>query len=257
MDQVEFLHRLSQIPTLHDWVHRLHRGTPHEQQAARQWFVERYRSAIQRYLQGSVKDPTTADELFQDFMVRVFEGKLSGFDVQHGKFRHYLRRSLSNLATDHWRKRQPLPLPEEGWQPADPRPSDIAALEQEFDRNLGAEIVRRALAQMQREEEQEVPKRFLYTVLRCHLDHPDWNSQAIAESLTVVVGRSVDGGWIRKRLHYARPRLADLIIDAVCEMLPPSATLEELQEELADLGLLVHCQVRLEETRRSGEGGLH
>jgi DNA-directed RNA polymerase specialized sigma24 family protein len=254
MNQAELLQRLSQIPTSHDWVHKLHHGTPQEQQAARHWFVERYRTAIQRYLLGIAKDTTTGDELFQDFMVRVFEGKLSGFDAQQGKFRHYLKRSLSNLATDCWRKRQPLPLPEEGWQPADPRLSEIAALEEEFDRNLGAEIVRRAMAQLQSEEERQTPKRFLSTVLRCYLDHADLNSDALAAQLTAAVGKAVDGGWVRKRLHFARQQLADLIVDAVWQMLPPPATLEALEEELADLGLLEHCKVRLEEGGAARQG---
>jgi hypothetical protein len=64
----------------------------------------------------------------------------------------------------------------------------------------------------------------------------------------------MDGGCVRKLFHYARQQLADLIIDAVWQMLPPSATLEALQEELADLRLLEHCKVRLEEGGAAGQG---
>jgi RNA polymerase sigma-70 factor (ECF subfamily) len=249
MNQAELLSRLSQIPTAQEWVNQLHHGSPQQRQSARQWFVERYQTAIRRYLLGITRDDTTAEELFQDFMVRVFEGRLGGFDAQQGKFRHYLKRSLSNLALDYWRRRKDLPLPEEGWQPADPRPSEIAELDAEFDRNLGAEIVRRALDQMGREEGRQVPRRFLATVLRCHLDHPDLGSEALAGQLAAAVGKPVDGGWVRKRLHYARQQLADLIVDAVWQLLPPPATLEALQEELADLGLLPYCKERLEQSQ--------
>jgi hypothetical protein len=39
---------------------------------------------------------------------------------------------------------------------------------------------------------------------------------------------------------------ADLIVDAVWQLLPAPATLEALQKELADLGLLPFCKERLE-----------
>src|SRR5205085_48803 len=85
----------------------------------------------------------------------------------------------------------------------------------------------------------------LYTVLRFRTDHPEMPSPQMAEELSKELGRAVTAGWVRKRLHLAREKLADLLLQEVMLTVDVNS-LEELAEELLDLGLLNYCRGALE-----------
>jgi RNA polymerase sigma-70 factor (ECF subfamily) len=70
----------------------------------------------------------------------------------------------------------------------------------------------------------------------------------MAERLTAQLGRPFTAAGVRQTLHRAREKFGDLLLDDVIHSLG-HPTGEELEEELAELGLLDHCQPALERRR--------
>ena len=100
---------LSQMATQWSLVQMAHRDQAPEAKAARRELLDRYGGAARRYLLGAVRDPDAAEELFQEFAVRLMQGDLRGADKDRGRFRHYVKAVLSHLTADHFRQRQRKP----------------------------------------------------------------------------------------------------------------------------------------------------
>src|SRR5262249_18756684 len=108
--------RLSLISTAWSLVWRANHASTEEAKAARQQLLERYGGAVRRYLLNLLHDPDAADEVFQEFALRLVRGDLRGADPQRGRFRNFVKGTLLHLIADY-RKRQrdwPGPLPDEG-----------------------------------------------------------------------------------------------------------------------------------------------
>src|SRR5262245_99982 len=104
--------RLSQIRTRWSLLVQAHRssaGPAHEAQAE---LMERYSGAIYRYLLAALGNPHDANDLAQEFAVRLLEGRFERASPERGRFRDFLKASLRNLVTDHHRKKRPDRLPE-------------------------------------------------------------------------------------------------------------------------------------------------
>jgi hypothetical protein len=69
------------------------------------------------------------------------------------------------------------------------------------------------------------------------MDHPGLQADEMAAKLAGEVGKPLSAGWVRKRLHLARRRLAEWLIEQVRQSLR-QPTDQAVQEELAELGLL-------------------
>lgn len=95
--------RLSRIVSLWTFVRRAH-GEPGE--AAREALLERYGGAIRRYLLGALRDEDAADEVFQEFSLKLVGGAFQRADASHGRFRNFLKTALFHLIIDHQRHRQ-------------------------------------------------------------------------------------------------------------------------------------------------------
>jgi hypothetical protein len=59
--------------------------------------------------------------------------------------------------------------------------------------------------------------------------------------LSVPLGKTVDAGWVRKQLHFARQRFAALLIEAVKQTLD-APTHDGVVQELIDLELYEYCR---------------
>src|SRR5262245_33320965 len=73
-------------------------------------FVLRYAPAIQRYMRALVRNPHDAEEVVQEFFLRVTQ---HGFfrPSRGGRFRDYLRAAVRNAALNHLRRnRAPKPI---------------------------------------------------------------------------------------------------------------------------------------------------
>jgi hypothetical protein len=88
-------------------------------------------------------------------------------------------------------------------------------------------------------------------VLRFRADNRDLPSPEMAERLAAQLGRSLTPVGVRQILHRARERFADALLDEVLHSLD-RPTVEHLEQELIDLGLLDYCRSAL---KRLGGGG--
>lgn len=237
---------LSQIETMWTVVRQAHAGTADEAGAAQARLLKRYSLAISRYLRGALRDNEAADDLFQEFALRLVRGDFKRADPERGKFRRFIKTSLYHLVVDHQRRRHARPLLGEVHEPID-HAEPLAESEARFIADWRAELLRRAGQALAERDGQT--GQHLFAVLRLRADQPELRSAELAERLTAELGQAVSAGWVRKRLHQAREKFADLLLDEVAHSLETSSS-NELEEELIELGLLDYCRENLARRRR-------
>src|SRR3954471_23590821 len=110
MSPVDQDDRLSRIATRWTVVFQAHGQAATQAEAARHRLMLRYSGAAYRYLLGAVRDPDVAADLCQEFAVRFLRGDFRRADPGRGRFRDYLKRSLSHLVRDPHRARQAGPM---------------------------------------------------------------------------------------------------------------------------------------------------
>lgn len=254
MDTRELNEHLSQINTLWSTVIQAHTGCLEVVSAAQQRLFKRYSPAIYKYLLGAVGDAHEADELFQEFALRFVRGDFKRAHRSRGRFRQFLKTALFHLVVDHRRRkaRQPVPLalaasqsPAEEWQPPDS--------EGEFLDIWREQLLTRTWEEFEQLERQT--GQILYSVLRLRADHPDLQAPQMAERLSARLGKPLTPAWVRKRLHLAREKFADLFIAEVSRSLKNPHS-DELEQELLELGLLNFCRPALERRRQDVFGDL-
>jgi RNA polymerase sigma-70 factor (ECF subfamily) len=236
--------RLSQISTAWTALFRAHEGPADDEgRQARRRLLELYGVPVYRYLKAAARDPDAADELYQEFALRLVRGDFRAARPDRGRFRDFLKTALYHLVVDHRRRqaRRPAPLPaDDVAAEADDVP---AASDEAFLTGWREEVLARAWQDLARHERETGQP--LHTVLRFRADYPDATSQQIAEALTPRLGRAVDAGWVRKRLHQAREAFAGAVVGEVGRTVDP-ATRESVAEELLELGLLDYCRDALD-----------
>jgi len=236
----DLLDRLSRIGTRLDTYLEAHVGAGSAAIRARQRLLLRYYGAVYRYLLSMLRDPVAAEELTQDFAVRMLRGDFKHFDPERGRFRDFLKTAVRNLVLDHWRKRAKKAPP---LQPDD---SDLAVemppeavLDQAFVEKWKEELFSRtweALEQSQKETGQP-----FYIVLRCRTDEPALGSLELAERVGARIGKPLSPDNTRQLLHRARKRFAELLVEEVGRSLD-TAEPDRVTEELIELGLMSYCR---------------
>jgi RNA polymerase sigma-70 factor (ECF subfamily) len=239
-------HRLSLIPTLWSLVYRAHDGPADGVNPARRQLLERYGGAIQRYLRKVIRDPDGADEVFQEFAVQVLHGDLRGANPQRGRFRNFVKGTLFHMIADYRKDKHkwPGPLPDHG------NALSARTEEMEFDKHFVEswcdELLAHAWAAL--DELAAKTDQPFYAVLRFRADHPEMRAPELAEQLGARLNMPFTAVGIRQILHRAREKFAALLLDEVIQSLE-NPTLDQLTEELIELGLFEYCQPALE---RSG-----
>ncbi len=245
--------RLSGISTLWSIVCRANRGPATEARDARQQLVERYGGAVVRYLRKLLHDEDAADEVLQEFALRLVEGKLRGADPRRGRFRNFVKGTLFHLVADYRSERRewPGPLPAEDAVPAD-NPDPLES-DREFTESWRDELLARAWAALA--AAQTASGQPLYDVLRFRADHPEIRSPQLAEQLTAERGRAFTPAGVRQLLHRAREKFAVLLLDEVRHSLE-SPDPEQLEEELLELRLFEYCRPALEQRSNRPAAGI-
>jgi RNA polymerase sigma-70 factor (ECF subfamily) len=230
--------RLSLISTMWSLVDRAHHGQAEAASSARQQLFERYEEAIRRYLRKVLHNPDAADEVMQQFALRLVRGDLRGANPELGRFRNFVKGTLFHLVADYYQQQRkwPGPLPADGATLA--TPPDAATSNQHFEESWRDELLARAWAALA-----EIGPDW-YAVLRYRADHPDMRSPELAAHLTAELGRPLTAAGVRQTLHRAREKFADLLIDEVTRSLH-RPTVEEVEQELIDLGLFDYCRPAL------------
>jgi RNA polymerase sigma factor (sigma-70 family) len=234
--------RLSQIATPWADLDQAHDGRLPALDAARRRLLRRYSPAVYSYLLGAVRDPDVAEDLFQEFALRLMRGAFRRADPRRGRFRDFLRTALSHLVTDHYRRQGRDPRPYHGFpDPATDR-STLTEAEERFAAEWRAQLLDRTFAAL--EEFERWTGQPLHTLLHFRVEHPDLPVADLARQLSGRLGQEPSATWVYKHLHKARQKFADLLVAEVARTLDRPGV-EELGQELAELGLLRWCQSAL------------
>lgn len=250
MDETSLNSRLSRISTIWTLLGNAQRGPGSIASDAQCAFIQRYQGAVYRYLLGALRDPDAADEVFQEFALRLVQGAFRWANPQRGRFRDYLKTTLIHLVTDYRNRlrRRPVHLNQSHNQPAAP-PEDPTESEQQFLDSWREELLARTWESLEKAEREGGQPH--YSALRFRVDHPDATSAETAVRLTEQLKPEhpfTDTG-IRKLQQRAKSRFADVLLDEIAQSLD-HPTLQELEQELIDVGLLPYCQGALQ--RRKG-----
>lgn len=238
--------RLSQIVTQWTLLREAHSGEEDAARTAQSLLLDRYGSAVRRYLLGCTRQPELADELFQEFAVRLLQGGLRGASPEKGRFRHFIKGVLFHLLADHHERQKKQPR-QGGSHLPDPTDSCQADnSDAEFLANWRADLLAKAWTLLENEEQRASQP--WYTVLAFRRDHPDEPSEAMAATLSIQLDRPLTAAAVRQLLHRARERFADLLLDQVMHSLAHPA-LDVLYEELGELNLLHYCKPALDRYR--------
>lgn len=224
--------RLSQIKT--NWTAVFEANSGAHRAQAQQELLLRYASPVYRYLLASVSDVNVADDLAQEFALRILRGDFRNANPTRGRFRDFLKRSLRNLVCDHFRnlRKSPSPLTVDHLQIDAPDvQKELDAL---FDEGWRREVLTRTWDAL---DGADATSRTCYaTVLRLRAQHPKSDSERLAVLAGTALDRDVNAAWLRQTLRRARARFADLLKQEIRKTLG-AASCEEVDSELADLRL--------------------
>ena len=220
--------RLSQIQT--EWSAILEMGSGEEPQTRQSELLMRYAGAVYRYLLVVAKNDEVAADLAQEFAYRFLRGDFRSADPSRGRFRDFLKRSVVNLAMDHFRRvrrRSQLETPE-AIEESESKMEQT--WERAFDESWRREILDRTWRRLEPAADQ-------WAVLRLRADFPDSNSVELADRVGQRLGREVSSDWTRQTLARGRSKFAELLRVEVAESLG-GADHDCVDEELSRLGLL-------------------
>jgi RNA polymerase sigma-70 factor (ECF subfamily) len=213
--------------------------------------IERYQGAAFRYLTAATGDPDVAAELFQEFALRFLRGDFRRAAPERGRFRDYLRTSLSNLA-----RRRPGIRPRRPTADLDPdqlsaEPNEPAAADEEFLVHWRESLLDCAWKGLEAAGRAGGPSYF--AALRLRAECPDLSSGDLAALLTERLrpAEPITDVGARKLLQRGREMLTDLLVAEVAASVPTTDR-ERLAQELIDLGFYGYCRKALE--RWTGAG---
>jgi RNA polymerase sigma factor (sigma-70 family) len=235
--------RLSRIATQWGLVQNAHGESAEGAVVARGKLLDHYNSSVYRYLLGAVRDPDVAEELSQDFALRLLRGDFRRANPERGRFRDYVKSTLANLVNDHfrWQRRQPQPLDESAAAAASPADAQAAAVT--FEDCLRDTVLERTWTAL------ESVQPNYHLVLRLRVEHAGISSSEMAQRLSAANAQRWTADRARKTLERARTKFADLLLDEVASSLDCSES-DDLGEALVELDLLRFCRKALE--RRAG-----
>jgi RNA polymerase sigma factor (sigma-70 family) len=200
------------------------------------YFVSSYAPAIVRYLEALLKDTHDAEEVAQDFLLRVHQQGLRNATPERGRFRDYLKKAVRNAALNflrskHATHRAALPLKPEVL-------SDAAELSTDQRWLAGwREALLDHVWKALKDHQGQSSRNLCHTVLRLTVDHPEADSLTLAAKASYHAGRLIRPDAFRKQLSRARRLFAEFLIQEVARTLQ-RPTAEQIQEELIDLGLM-------------------
>jgi RNA polymerase sigma-70 factor (ECF subfamily) len=229
-------HNLADTSTLWSLVTEANYGPQDAAQRAREVLLERYKGAVHRYLLAALRDANAADDLAQEFFLRFVRGDLRNAHPDKGRFRDLIKTTLFHLIVDYQRrlKLRPQPLPSDDRGPADSTTDNLTSDEQ-FLESWRQQLLSRAWKALHSRDAT------YYTVLKMRAENNQLSSAQMAESLAAELGQPVSPDWVRTRLKRARAQFADLLLGELAQSMD-NPTRERLEEELADLQLLMYCQ---------------
>jgi len=228
---------LGNMQTQWSMIRKAHQasGVGESASGARQSLVMRYAPAIRRFVQIVVRDPTMADELSQDAIVRVLSGDFAGADPERGRFRDLLKTAIRNMAKNYWAKENRRSTADFDLSLLDDKGQEVQKLEEEWTtqwRENVLAIVWDKLLDWQNSQSTSVA----HTVLKLRSEFPEASSTELATHLSKKTGREYKPDNTRQLLRRARVRFVEVLVSEVADGLNTPSS-DDLKEELVELGL--------------------
>jgi hypothetical protein len=211
-------------------------------------FALRYAPAIRRYLAALIRNHHDADEVAQDFFLRVAKHGFIHTRQKGGRFRDYLKVAVRNAALNFLRRPQAAKLTE-------PHLLQVliakhqASADQEWCSQWRTCLLERACQALKRHEEQS-PGNLFHTVLDMIVDNPLDDTNTLAARTSALIGRPLRAEAFRKQVSRARRMLAKLLVKEVAQTLD-NPTAEQIKAELIELGLWEYIRDLLPASRRA------
>jgi RNA polymerase sigma-70 factor (ECF subfamily) len=246
MDETRINQRINQISTIWSIVKRAHGPEVDERQAALTVLIKRYEKAIYRYvLQALNNDPHAADEVCQEFALRLVRGDFRAADPSRGRFRDLVRTALINLVINHQKKTARQPTFDPALVDALSDGPAVNSLQENVLNCWRRELLDRAWEALAAEQAGDgLP---FFPVLRLRIERPDLTAADLAEMLTVQFRPAIpytEPGF-RKALQRARERFGALLLNEVEQSLHQPCC-ADLEDALHELGFLLYCRKALE-----------
>jgi hypothetical protein len=195
-------------------------------------FVLRYAQAIRRYLGAQILNSHDAEEVAQEFFLRVTQHGFLHTREGRGRFRSYLKAALRNAALNFLRRRSPNPTGSSIRQGAIPDKTQVAA-DQTWSTEWRRCLLDRACHALEKHQKRS-PGNLFHTVLTLIVDNPLDDSKTLAARTSALIGRPLRAEAFRKQISRARRMLARLLVQEVAQTLD-NPTPERLKEELIEL----------------------
>jgi RNA polymerase sigma factor (sigma-70 family) len=228
--------RLSRISTQWTMVLQAHGPEAEASPSALHRLLERYSGAAFRYLLGALRDADAAEELAQEFALRIVRGDFRRASPERGRFRDYLKTALINMVTDYHRREQGQP------RQLEVEPAAVALADQLCESTFRAswreELLERTWKSLL------LAHAGYHAVLQFRIANPDAISAQMAEHLSASMGKPVSAASARKMLERGHAKFAELMVEEVAISLEDPSP-EELEEELNELDLLRYCRSAL------------
>ena len=199
-------------------------------------FVLRYGAAVRAYLQALLPTHDDADEVEQEFLLRVVEKGIPVGDRADGRYRHYLIATVRNSAFRYVRNlaRRPALTGDLNFVSAD------SSAELQWHR-YWRDCVLQSTWQALRDHEARNSGNLFHTVLRAFVEYSDDDSNQLAERVSVASGQHLSAEAFRKQLSRARQKFAQLLVAEVSRTIA-DATPERVSEELQELDLMKYVR---------------
>jgi RNA polymerase sigma-70 factor (ECF subfamily) len=204
-------------------------------------FVKRYGRAIRKYIATLIHDPNDAEEVEQEFMLRMVQKGFHTADSNKGKFRYYLITIVRNAAMQWLCRRNQVPLPIETLEHMPV--SEHSQLEWTSDWRKC--ILKAAWKSLDKYQKRTTNNLFC-TVLRVSAQYESADSPMLAKMVSEMTGQTLTPEAFRKQLSRARKRFADHIVQEVARTLI-EPTLEGIKDELNCLDLMKYVEGYLPE----------
>jgi DNA-directed RNA polymerase specialized sigma24 family protein len=202
-------------------------------------FVLRYGAAVRAYLQALLPTQDDADEVEQEFLLRVVEKGIPVGDRSDGRYRHYLIATVRNSAFRYLRNlsRRPALTGDLTFVSAD------SSAELQWHR-YWRDCVLQCTWQALRDHEARNPGNLFHTVLKAFVEYPEDDSNELAERVSAASGQRLSAEAFRKQLSRARHKFAQLLVAEVSRTIA-HATPERVAEELQELDLMKYVRTIL------------
>jgi RNA polymerase sigma factor (sigma-70 family) len=193
--------RLDEVATQWSLLRLAHSADVASTADARQSLLLRYRGAIRGYVLALLRNDTDADDVEQDVFLRLMRGDFAGADPSRGRFRDLLKISIKSIVRSHWdrSKRQAtksvdVSLAEDA--------ADNPPEADQWDAHWRQQLLDAAWNAL-RKQQAVASREIAYSVLRLRSEHPDDDSQRLAERLPQATGQAWRADAFRQQLRRA------------------------------------------------------